>query len=95
MGSKKALIISSNEIKDAIKESINLIIQKVKSVLEKIDPEISADIIDKGIVLTGGGALLQGLDKTIEKEIKVPVRVAKNPLTCVALGTGIILDNII
>ena len=94
-GLPKTIKITSIEVKDAIKESISLIVQKVKSVLERIEPEISADIIDKGIVLTGGGALLQGLDKMIEKEIKVPVKVAKNPLTCVALGTGIMLDNII
>lgn len=94
-GLPKTIEITSIEIKDAIKESIDLIIQKVKSVLEKIEPEISADIIDKGIVLTGGGALLAGLDKIIEKEIKVPVKIAKSPLTCVALGTGIMLDNII
>lgn len=94
-GLPKTIVITSGEVNEAIKESIGLIIQKVKSVLEKIEPEISADIIDKGIVLTGGGALLSGLDKVIEKEIKVPVRVAKSPLTCVALGTGIMLDNII
>ena len=94
-GLPKTIVISSVEIKEAIKDSIYLIIHAVKSVLEKIEPEISADIIDKGIVLTGGGALLQGLDKLIEKEIKVPVKVAKSPLTCVALGTGIMLDNII
>ena len=71
-----------------------MIIHATKTVLEKIEPEISADIIDKGIVLTGGGALLDGLDKLIEKEIKVPVKVAERPLTCVVEGTGIILDNI-
>ena len=94
-GLPKIIELSSSEVREAIKESVDLIIKKVKSVLEKIEPEISADIIDKGIVLTGGGALLSGLDKTIEKEIKVPVKVAKNPLTCVAMGTGIMLDNII
>ena len=94
-GLPKTIVITSGEVNDAIKKSIDLIIQKVKSVLEKIEPEISADIIDKGIVLTGGGALLSGLDKVIEREIKVPVRVAKSPLTCVAVGTGIMLDNII
>lgn len=93
-GLPKTITVSSEEIKDAIKESISLIIHSAKTVLEKIEPEISADIIDKGIVLTGGGALLSGLDKLIENEIKVPVRVAEDPLTCVAHGTGIILENL-
>lgn len=72
-----------------------MIVHAAKLVLEKIEPELAADIIDKGIVLTGGGALLDGLDKLIEKEIKVPTKVAESPLTCVAEGTGIILDNLI
>lgn len=93
-GLPKTINITSAEIKDAIKDSIEMIIHCAKTVLEKIEPEISADIIDKGIVLTGGGALLEGLDKLIEKEIKVPVKIAKSPLTCVAEGTGIILENL-
>ena len=72
-----------------------MIVHTAKLVLEKIEPELAADIIDKGIVLTGGGALLDGLYKLIEKEIKVPTKVAESPLTCVAEGTGIILDNLI
>ncbi|MGN1269064.1 MAG: rod shape-determining protein [Candidatus Aphodocola sp.] len=93
-GLPKTITISSSEIKEAIKDSANMIIHATKMVLEKIEPEISADIIDKGIVLTGGGALLDGLDKLIEKEIKVPTKIADSPLTCVAEGTGIILDNL-
>ena len=94
-GLPKTITISSEEVKDAIKDSVSLIIHTTKLVLEKIEPEISADIIDKGIVLTGGGALLEGLDKLIESEIKFPVKIANSPLTCVAEGTGIILDNLI
>lgn len=93
-GLPKTINISSNEIKEAIKDSVLMIIHATKTVLEKIEPELAADIIDKGIVLTGGGALLEGLDKLIEKEIKVPVKVAESPLTCVAQGTGIMLDNL-
>lgn len=93
-GLPKTITLSSDEIKEAINESVLMIIHTVKLVLEKIEPEISADIIDKGIVLTGGGALIDGLDKLIEKEIKVPVRIADSPLTCVVEGTGIILDNL-
>ncbi|MEE0700298.1 MAG: rod shape-determining protein [Bacilli bacterium] len=94
-GLPKTIEITSEEVRQAIKESVYMIIHATKMVLENIEPEISADIIDKGIVLTGGGALLDGLDKLIEKEIKVPVKVAQSPLTCVAEGTGIILENLI
>ncbi len=93
-GLPKTIEITSKEVKEAIYDSIEMIIHATKTVLEKIEPEISADIIDKGIVLTGGGALLDGLDKLIEKEIKVPVQVAESPLTCVVEGTGIMLDSI-
>ena len=94
-GLPKTIDVNSNEIKEAIKESISVIIHNTKTVLEKIEPEISSDIIDKGIILTGGGALLEGLDKLIQKEIKVPVKIAKSPLTCVVNGTGILLDNLL
>lgn len=94
-GLPKTITVTSNEIKEAIKDSTEMIVRTAKLVLEKIEPELAADIIDKGIVLTGGGALLDGLDKLIEKEIKVPTKVAESPLTCVAEGTGIILDNLI
>lgn len=93
-GLPKTINVTSTEIKEAIKDSITVIIHATKTVLEKIEPEIAADIIDKGIVLTGGGALLEGLDKLLEKELKVPVRVAERPLTCVVEGTGIMLDNL-
>lgn len=93
-GLPKTITVTSNEIKEAIKDSTEMIVRTAKLVLEKIEPELAADIIDKGIVLTGGGALLDGLDKLIEKEIKVPTKVAESPLTCVVEGTGIILDNL-
>ena len=93
-GLPKTIKISSKDIKEAIINSIDTIIHNIKTVLEKIEPEISADIIDKGIVLTGGGALLNGIDKLIESEIKVPVKIAESPLTCVVNGTGIMLENI-
>ncbi len=86
--------ITSNEIKEALLDSVYQIVRTVKNVLEQTPPELSADIIEKGIVLTGGGALLNGLDKLLEKELKVNVKVAENPLSCVAEGTGILLSNL-
>ncbi len=86
--------ITSSEIKEALLDSVYQIVRTVKNVLEQTLPELSADIIEKGIVLTGGGALLNGLDKLLEKELKVNVKVAENPLSCVAEGTGILLSNL-
>ena len=86
--------ITSSEIKEALLDSVYQIVRTVKNVLEQTPPELSADIIEKGIVLTGGGALLNGLDKLLEKELKVNVKVAENPLSCVAEGTGILLSNL-
>lgn len=86
--------ITSNEIKDALSDSVFSIVRTVKTVLEQTPPELSADIVEKGIVLTGGGALLDGLDSLLSKELKVPVKVAESPLYCVAEGTGILLSNL-
>ena len=71
-----------------------MIVQSAKNVLEKTPPELSADIIDRGVILTGGGALLHGIDQLLMEELKVPVFIAENPMDCVAIGTGIMLDNI-
>ena len=86
--------ISSEEVEEALKDSVKIIISNTKMVLEQTSPELSADIINKGIIITGGGALVDGLDKIIEKELQVPVYVASSPLTCVVEGTGIMLNNI-
>lgn len=93
-GLPKTINISSKEIEEALQESVGVIIHAAKTVLEATPPELSADIIDKGIVLTGGGALLTGIDKLLSQELKVPVYIAESPLTCVAEGTGILLNNI-
>lgn len=93
-GLPKTLIIKSSEIYEALKEPVNNIIDAIKSNLEKTPPELSSDIMEQGIVLTGGGALLNGLDVLITKETGIPVIVAENPLDCVALGTGKALDSI-
>ena len=93
-GLPKTINISSSEMEEALKESTKIIIHTAKNVLEKTPPELSADIVENGIVLTGGGALIRGLDKLLTQELKVPVVIANNPLECVALGTGSMLENI-
>ena len=93
-GLPRTIEINSEEIEQALRESIGMIVQAAKDVLEKTPPELSADIIDRGVILTGGGALLHGIDQLLIKELKVPVFVAENPMDCVAIGTGIMLDNI-
>ncbi|GAE92488.1 MreB-like protein [Gracilibacillus boraciitolerans JCM 21714] len=94
-GLPRTITIHSAEIEEALRESISLIVLSAKSVLEKTPPELSADIIDRGVILTGGGgALLNGLDQLLAEELKVPVLLADEPMSCVAKGTGIMLDNI-
>ena len=88
------ITICAEEIEESLKESAYVIIHAAKNLLEQTPPELAADIINKGILITGGGALIKGFDKLLSKELKVPVKIAESPLTCVAEGTGIILDNI-
>ncbi len=93
-GLPNTITITSDEIAEALKESVQLIVHHTKLVLEQTPPELSADIISKGIVMTGGGALMDGLDKVLAKELDIPVYVASNALTCVAEGTGVLLENV-
>lgn len=93
-GLPRTITIRSHEIEAALRESISLIVQSAKSVLEKTPPELSADIIDRGVILTGGGALIHGIDQLLAEELKVPVLLSEEPMNCVAKGTGIMLDNI-
>lgn len=93
-GVPKTITITSKEIQEAIREPVDLIIQAVKQVLEESPPELSADLVDRGIMLSGGGALLRNLDRLISNETGLPVRVAEDPLICVALGAGMALDNL-
>ena len=92
-GLPKNAIISSEDVREALRESLEKIIEAVKETLERTPPELAADIIDRGITLTGGGALLRGLDKLICAETGIDVYVAENPLDCVANGTGYVLDH--
>ena len=93
-GIPKILSIDSEEIRVAISEQIDSIIETVKIALEQTPPELSADIVDRGIILTGGGALLKNLDKFLREETSLPITIAEDPLTTVAIGSGKVLDNI-
>ena len=93
-GLPHSVTICSEEVEEALRESVYSIIHSAKNVLEQTPPELAADIIDKGIVLTGGGSLVDGFEKLLSHELKVPVFIAESPLTCVVEGTGILLDNI-
>lgn len=93
-GLPRTITVTSKEIEGALRESVAVIVQAAKNVLEKTPPELSADIIDRGVILTGGGALLHGMDTLLSEELKVPVLIAENPMDCVAIGTGLMLENI-
>ena len=92
-GVPKTLTISSKEIQAAIAEQVDVIVDAVRVALELTPPELSADIVDQGIVLTGGGALLKNLDKLLVEETGMPIIVADDPLSSVVLGSGRALDN--
>ncbi|NLT95616.1 MAG: rod shape-determining protein [Clostridia bacterium] len=93
-GLPKNITITNKEIQEALKEPVNSIIEAIKVCLEKTPPELAADIMDRGIVMAGGGALLRGFDKLVAIETGMPVHVAEDPLSCVAVGTGKVLENI-
>jgi rod shape-determining protein MreB len=90
----RTITISSVEIREAIADPLNAITDAVMLSLERTPPEVAADILDRGIILTGGGALLRGFDRRLREETSLPVHVAEDPLTCVVRGTGKILENI-
>src|SRR5881409_1879686 len=92
-GIPKTLVISDEEIREALSETVSNIIEAVRMVLEQTSPELSADIVDKGIVLTGGGSLLKNLDKRLREETGLPVSMADDPQASVVLGTGKMLDD--
>lgn len=92
-GIPKTQKVSSREIREAIKEPVTDIVNTVLQTLEQTPPELSADIVDRGIVICGGGALLRGMDRLLSKETNLPVQVAENALTCIVQGTGRVLDD--
>jgi rod shape-determining protein MreB and related proteins len=93
-GIPKTIVIGDDEIRESLREPIMTIVDAVRTALERTPPELAADIVDKGIVLTGGGALLKGLDLLLRQETNLPITVAEDPLSCVALGTGKVLDEL-
>ncbi|HWP50306.1 MAG TPA: rod shape-determining protein [Clostridia bacterium] len=93
-GLPKNIQITPKEIREALADSISSVLDAIKTTLERTPPELAADIIDHGIMLTGGGAMLRGLDKLISKETGINVLIAENPLDCVAVGTGRVLEDI-
>jgi rod shape-determining protein MreB len=93
-GVPRSVVISDDEIREALKEPVGIIVDTVKTTLENTPPELAADIVDRGIVLAGGGALLRGLDRLLSEESGVPVIVADDPLTAVVRGAGKMLDDL-
>jgi rod shape-determining protein MreB and related proteins len=93
-GIPKTLTIDSGEIREALSEAVNAIVEAVRIALERTPPELAADIVDKGIVLAGGGALLRNLDLLLREETGLPVVIAEDPLSCVAIGSGKVLDEL-
>jgi rod shape-determining protein MreB len=93
-GLPKTMEVGSDEIHEALREPVYNILEAIKSTLEKTPPELAADIMELGIMLTGGGALLEGIDRLIIGETGMPVHIADEPLDCVAIGTGKALDSI-
>jgi rod shape-determining protein MreB len=93
-GIPKTLTLNDEEIRGALAEVYDAIVQTVKNALERTPPELAADIVDKGIVLAGGGSLLRGLDVLLRERTGLPIIRAEDPLSCVALGTGAALDQI-
>jgi rod shape-determining protein MreB len=93
-GIPKNLKLTSEEIREAISEPISQIVEALKNALEQTPPELAADIVDRGIVMTGGGAMLKGLDQLLQRETNLPINVVDDPLLCVVLGAGKVLDNV-
>lgn len=93
-GIPETYIISSEDIRNALREVVATIVEAVRHGLEKTPPELASDIVERGIILTGGGALLRGLDRLLMSETGLPIRIADNPLSCTVLGAGIILEDI-
>ena len=93
-GIPNTIQVSSDEIRHALKDPVNSIVESVKQALEKTPPELASDILDRGIILTGGGSLLNGIDQIIRERTNIPVNVSEDPLLSVVKGTGMVLENV-
>ncbi|MDD3733174.1 MAG: rod shape-determining protein MreB, partial [candidate division Zixibacteria bacterium] len=92
-GVPKNLKISSVQVREALSETLDIVVEAVRQALERTPPELASDILERGIILTGGGALLRGLDKRLRQETNLPVNIADDPLTCVVRGTGKVIED--
>ena len=93
-GLPKTLTITSEEIRDALKDTVGLIVSAVRSTLDRCEPELAADLVDRGLVLSGGSSQLKGLDKLLAAQTGLPVTVADDPLSAVAEGTGVVMNEL-
>ncbi|HNX97708.1 MAG TPA: rod shape-determining protein, partial [Candidatus Aminicenantes bacterium] len=93
-GIPKTITINDSEIREALESVVQTIVEIVKNTLEKTPPELAADIVDRGIILSGGGALLKNLDKRLREETSLPIFIADDPLSAVVLGAGKVLENL-
>ena len=92
-GIPKTLVLSDEEVREALQETLSTIVESVKIALERTPPELAADIVDKGVVVTGGGSLIKGLDILLREATGLPITLAEDPLSAVALGAGKLLSN--
>jgi len=90
----RRVVVTSEEIREALKEPLEIIVRAMKDTLEETPPEIAADLVERGITLCGGGALMRGIGEALSKEFDIPVRIAEDPLTCVARGAGLVIENL-
>ena len=93
-GIPKTIEVTSDEVRQALKDPVSMIVEAVKKALERTPPELSADILDRGIIMTGGGSKLKGMDQIIRERTNVPVNIAEDPLLSVVRGTGMVLEDI-
>jgi len=93
-GLPKTLTVTSEEVREALQEPISTIVENVRVTLERCPPELAADLVDRGIMLAGGGALIRGVDKLLAEETGLPVHIADDPLSAVAMGTGVVLQEL-
>ncbi|MCK9352209.1 MAG: rod shape-determining protein [Candidatus Paceibacterota bacterium] len=93
-GLPREVVITDSDIREAISQSIGMLVTSVKEVIEETPPEVLSDIMNRGIVLVGGGALIRGLDSILYEELRIPIHIAEDPLTCIARGTGIVVEQL-